>query len=108
LQNSVEAYAEAGVGIVVITYDAPELQQAFVDASGVTYPFISDIDTATMSALGILNPGPQPDEPAYGIPHPGVFIVSPDSEIVGKVFIESFRERVDGEGTLRYALEVLE
>ena len=31
-----------------------------------------------------------------------------DGQIAGKVFIESFRERVDGPGTLRYALEVLE
>ena len=49
-----------------------------------------------------------PGEPAYGIPHPGVFVVNLNNEIVGKVFIESFRERVDGEGTLRYALEMLE
>ena len=108
MQESVADYEAAGVGIVVVTYDAPELQQAFVDASNVTYPFISDIDTATMTALGILNPGPQPGEPAYGIPHPGVFIVDTDGQIAGKVFIESFRERVDGPGTLRYALEVLE
>ena len=61
-----------------------------------------------MTTLGILNETVGRDEPAYGIPHPGVFIVNPDYEIVGKVFIESFRERVDGEGTLRYALEVLD
>ncbi len=61
-----------------------------------------------MVALGILNESNEPDEPAYGIPHPGVFVVNLDNEIVGKIFIDSFRERVDGEGTLRYALEVLE
>ncbi len=61
-----------------------------------------------MVALGILNEQNEPGEPAYGIPHPGVFVVNLDNEIVGKVFIDSFRERVDGEGTLRYALEVLE
>ena len=60
-----------------------------------------------MIALGILNEANSPRDPAYGIPHPGVLVVSPDNEIVGKIFIESFRERVDGEGTLRYALEVL-
>ncbi len=91
-----------------MTYDAPELQQAFVDAGDITYPFISDVDTATMTALGILNEQYEPGEPAYGIPHPGVFVVNTDNEIVGKIFVESFRERVDGEGTLRYALEVLE
>jgi peroxiredoxin len=108
LQNYVEAYEAAGVGIVVVTYDTPELQQVFVDAGNITYPFISDIDAATMLALGVLNDQYGPDEPNYGIPHPGVFVVNLDNEIVGKIFIDSFRERVDGEGTLRYALEVLE
>tara|TARA_B100001013_G_C24323509_1_gene329649 strand:+ start:277 stop:462 length:186 start_codon:yes stop_codon:yes gene_type:complete len=61
-----------------------------------------------MNALGILNEQYEPGEPAYGIPHPGVFVVNPNNEIVGKIFIESFRERVDGEGTLQYALGVLE
>ncbi len=61
-----------------------------------------------MVALGILNEQNEPGEPAYGIPHPGVFVVNLDNEIVGKIFIDSVRERVDGEGTLRYALEVLE
>ncbi len=108
MQNHVEAYEAAGVGIVVVTYDTPELQQAFVDAGDITYPFISDIDAATMIALGVLNEQNEPGEPSYGIPHPGVFVVNLDNEIVGKIFIDSFRERVDGEGTLRYALEVLE
>ena len=61
-----------------------------------------------MVALGVLNESVEADAPAYGIPHPGVFVVNTDNEIVGKIFIESFRERVDGPGTLRYALEVLE
>jgi peroxiredoxin len=91
----------------VITYDAPELQQAFIDAGDIDYPLISDIDAATMIALGILNEEVNPGDDAYGIPHPGVFIVDLDNEIVGKIFIESYRERVDAEGTLRYALEVL-
>ncbi len=108
MQESVEDFAEAGIGIVVITYDAPELQQAFVDAGGITYEFISDIDAATILALGILNEDYVPGDDAYGIPHPGVFVLNPAGEIVGKVFIESFRERVDGPGTLAYALELLD
>ena len=40
--------------MVAITYDAPELQQTFVAAASIGYPFISDIDAATMQALGIL------------------------------------------------------
>ena len=61
-----------------------------------------------MIALGILNEEYMPGDSAYGIPHPGVFVVNPEQEIVGKIFVESFRIRVDGAGVLRYALEVLE
>lgn len=108
LEQHVEAFAEAGIGIVVITYDAPELQQAFIEDEGITYPFISDIDTATMVALGILNENNEPGDRTYGIPHPGIFVLNPEQEIVGKIFVESFRIRVDGEGVLRYAQDVLE
>ena len=61
-----------------------------------------------MVALGILNPDYEPGDPAYGIPHPGVFVVNPEHEIVGKIFVDSYRIRVDGEGVLDYALEVLD
>lgn len=108
LQDHVEAFAAAGIGIVTITYDSPELQQAFIDAANTTYPFIADIDAATMMALGILNEQYSPGDRAYGIPHPGIFVVNPDNEIVGKIFVESFRMRVEGAGVLEYALEVLD
>ena len=108
LEQHVDAFAEAGIGIVVITYDAPELQQNFIEDEGITYPFISDIDATTMIALDILNENNEPGDRTYGIPHPGVFVLNPRQEIVGKIFVESFRVRVDGEGVLSYARDVLE
>ena len=108
LQQHVDAFEQAGIGIVVVTYDAPELQQAFIEDEEITYPFISDIDTATMVALGILNEDHQPGDRTYGIPHPGIFVLNPGQEIVGKIFVESYRIRVDGDGVLNYARQVLE
>ena len=109
LEQHVDAFAEAGIGIIAITYDAPELQQDFIEAEGITYAFLSDIDAATMIALDILNENNEPgDRAPYGIPHPGVFVLNPRQEVVGKIFVESYRVRVDGEGVLGYALEVLE
>ena len=108
LQEHVDAFEAAGIGVVVITYDSPELQQVFIDAGAITYPFISDIETATMTALGVLNEAYSPGEPAYGIPHPGVFVLNPQQEIVGKIFVESYTKRVDAKDTLAYALQVLE
>ena len=43
LQNYAEDYEEAGIGMVVITYDSPDLQEEFVNAGNLTYQFISDI-----------------------------------------------------------------
>jgi len=108
LQEHVDAFEAAGLGIVVITYDSPELQRAFIDAGAITYPMMSDINTATMTALGILNEEYSPGEPAYGIPHPGVFVLNPKGEIVGKIFVEDYAKRVDAADTLDYALGVLE
>ena len=93
--------------MVAITYDTPELQQSFVDAASITYPFLSDIDAATMQALGILNQEYAPDDENYGLPYPGIFVVTPDKEIVGKIFMERYQMRVDAPTTLAYAKELL-
>jgi peroxiredoxin len=91
----------------VVTYDSPALQQKFVDAGSITYPFISDIDATTVKSLGILNTDYKPGDSAYGIPYPGTFVVNRDKKIVGKIFLEGFRTRVDAEDVLAYALRVL-
>ncbi len=93
--------------MVAITYDTPELQQTFIDAASITYPVISDIDAATMQALGILNQEYGPDDDNYGLPYPGIYVVIPDKEIVGKIFVERYQIRVDGPTTLAYAKELL-
>jgi peroxiredoxin len=93
--------------MVAMTYDTPELQQAFIDAGSVEYPFLSDIDATTFAALGILNDEYAEGDDNYGLPYPGVFVVTPDLKIVGKIFEERYQIRVDAPTTLAYALEVL-
>lgn len=90
-----------------MTYDSPELQQRFIDAASFTVPLVSDINAATMTALGILNAEYEPGDPAYGIPYPGVFVLNPQQQIVGKIFVESYRIRVDAQGVLAHALNAL-
>ncbi len=108
LQEQTADFEEAGIGIVAVTYDAPELQQVFIDAAAITYPLLSDIDAETILTLGILNEQYEPGDLAYGIPHPGVFVVDPEMNIAGKIFVEDYQVRVDGEGTLAFALKVLD
>ena len=108
LQDYVKGFEEAGIGVIAITYDAPELQQAFIDANSITYPLLSDIEASSVKALAVLNDRYEPGEPAYGIPYPGIFIVDAQQMIVGKVFVEAVSKRVGAGEVLDYAMELLE
>jgi peroxiredoxin len=107
LQGESGKFDEAGIGIVALTYDAPDLQRKFIDKFAITYPVLSDVEATSMTSLGILDTEYQPGDSAYGIPHPGVFIVRPDGTIAGKVFIQGYETRIDAASLLAYAEEVL-
>ncbi len=107
LQGRLESYKAAGLNVVALTYDAPPLQQAFIDKFAIAYPVLSDIDAASVKQLGILNTDYKPGDDAYGIPYPGVFIVRPDGRIAGKVFLDGYATRVSAERVLAYAQRVL-
>lgn len=107
LQENIASFNSVNISVVAITYDAPQLQQEFIQAQGISYPFLSDVDARSMQALEILNTEYQPGERAYGIPYPGVYVVNPDMQIVGKLFIEPYSVRVDAAGVLAYARQAL-
>lgn len=107
LQEHLESFRQAGIGLVAITYDSPELQQAFIDRVGLQYPLISDIGAATMTALGILNSKYAPGDANYGIPYPGIFVVDPGGTIVGKLFLEDYTIRVDAAAVVEFATQQL-
>ena len=107
LQSSLQAFEEAGIAVDALPYEATKLQQAFIDKNHIAYPFLSDVDAATVKALGILNENYEPGDGSYGIPHPGIFIVAPDMKIVGKVFVDGYEKRVSAEAVLAYATDLL-
>jgi peroxiredoxin len=107
LQGSLKDFHDAGIGVVALTYDAPEPQQSFVDENDIGYPFLSDIDATSVQALKILNEQYQPGDGAYGVPYPGIFIVDKNKTIVGKIFVEGYRTRVEAESVLATAKAVL-
>ncbi len=107
LQENLEAFQSAGIAVVAMTYDAPELQQAFINTNGVKYPMLSDVEAATVKTLGILNTDYAPGEGAYGIPLPGIFVINRDMKIVGKIFVDGYQKRVDAGHVLDYAKKLI-
>jgi len=108
LQGDLERFQQAGIGVVALTYDSPELQQKFIDKFSITYPLLSDVDATSVTNLGILNTEYKPGDSNFGIPYPGVFVVNAQQQIVGKVFLEGYAKRVDAAGVLVFAQKVLQ
>ncbi len=107
LQEHLPAFQAAGIAVVALTYDAPELQMQFMEKGNISYPLLSDVDAVSVKALSILNDEFEPGDRSYGIPYPGIFIVNTEMEIVGKIFVEGYRYRVDAVHVLEYAEQAL-
>ena len=103
LQEHLAGFAESGIGVVAMTYDAPELQAPFIEQHGISYPLLSDVYAFSVRALDILNAEYTPDENEYGIPYPGIFIVRPDRSIAAKLFLEPYSIRIGAGDVLRHA-----
>ncbi|MEM9254960.1 MAG: redoxin domain-containing protein [Pseudomonadota bacterium] len=107
LEQYRRTFEAAGIGLVVITYDHPQLQQSFVDEFEISIPILSDVDALSFKTLGILNRDYLPEDPEYGIAHPGMIIIDRNNTIVGKLFIEDYSLRIDSGAALSIAKRAL-
>lgn len=84
-----------GINVATMTYDSLQtLQNAGIDYD-IDFPLLRDEDTTHFSALNIVNDAYEPGERAYGIPYPGIFLLSADGTIRFKFAEEDYRERPD-------------
>lgn len=107
LQENRAGFEDAGIGMVAITYDDPEQQRAFIEKFGITIPVLSDVNALTFKTLGILNSDYEPGDFQYGIPYPGMIVIDPAGNVVGKLFLEAYSSRVDSAAALDFARGVL-
>ncbi len=101
-------FEAAGIGMVAMTYDTPAQQQAFAAKYDISIALLSDIEARSFKTLGILNREFQPGDPQYGIPHPGIIVINPGGEVVGKLFLEAYSSRVDSAAVLAFARSSLQ
>ena len=76
-----------------ISYDSPAVLARFADAHQITFPMLSDKDSAVIRRYGILNTNIPRTHKFYGIPFPGEYLVAPDGRVADKVFLPSFEDR---------------
>lgn len=105
LQRNISTNESDEVSIVAVSYDPIETLAEFADTHDITFPMLSDVGSATIERLGLLNTQIE-SEVAYwgfelgakhsGLPYPGIFVLDEDGVIVEKVFERSHRIRPGG------------
>src|ERR1022692_867047 len=82
-----------GLGIASISYDSAALLKNFADRKGINYPLLSDPDSKVIRAFGILNDNVPKDQPVFGIPFPGLYLIDRRGVVEAKYFEDDHRER---------------
>ena len=78
-----------------MTYDTPAIIQAFDEKWDIDYPVLRDVDRQHVEAWDIRNEEYGEGTFAYGIPHPGVVLLSPEGKILAKWAEPGYRTRAD-------------
>ena len=96
LTDIAEQFEAMGLSVVAMTYDSIEILQEVSEDEGIRFTLLRDEDITYVNQLGILNDKDyEPGQRAYGVPYPGIFLISSDGIIRAKFAEESYRDRPD-------------
>lgn len=95
LQKAASDIEAVGFNIATITYDPVATLKLVEEDLGITFPMLHDEAVKHVNAYNILNTDYEPGHFAYGVPQPGIMLVSPEGRILAKFAEKNFRERPD-------------
>jgi peroxiredoxin len=117
LHDSIEELTAKNIRVYGISYDPQSSLKEFSEQYGVTYNLLSDIDSAVIKKLGILNTLVSPDDTEkhpwtrrgfYGIPFPGVYVTDESGVVTEKFFYRHYATRASAGTVINSSLgEVL-
>jgi hypothetical protein len=93
LQSRYADITKQGLGLIAVSYDAPETLKKFAASRGITFPMVSDPGSAIIKRYGLLNDTVEPGSRTYGIPHPGTFILDRQGVVQSRFFEDAYQER---------------
>jgi hypothetical protein len=93
LERQREAIRARGLGLAAISYDSVEILHEFATRRGITFPLLSDVDSAVIRGFGLQNPGYPPGNRAHGVPYPGTFVTNAAGVVEARFFEDSYQER---------------
>lgn len=93
LEEKRAAFAKQGLNVAALSYDSQQVLSHFAERVGIHYPLLSDADSKTIKAFGILNETVKPGTPYYGVPYPGTYVIDSNGVVKSRYFEESYRDR---------------
>lgn len=108
LQQTLPALRASGYELFAISNDPIVRLAHFSEQHAITYPLLSDEDSAVIGSFGILNTLIQPGEGThmrwYGIPYPGTYVTDAAGVVVDKDFHQHHARRLSGRSLLHRIL----
>ncbi len=93
LRDAEAELEQLGYPVVTVSYDSVEKLDHFAKKSDIEYTMLSDPGSDIIKAFGILNTEHAIGTFAYGVPHPGIYIVGNDKIIRAKLAEGDFKVR---------------
>jgi peroxiredoxin Q/BCP len=85
LQSQLESLQVAGIQLAGVSPDSVEILRTFSEQYQIDFPLLSDPQSQTIEAFGILA--------QRGLPHPGTIVVDGEGVIRAKIFRAGYRDR---------------
>ncbi|MAG36048.1 MAG: hypothetical protein CL878_07380 [Dehalococcoidia bacterium] len=93
LQEHLSVLRQQDIWICAVSYDPVDVLAEFAERFGITYPLLSDSDSAVIRRFGILNTNIPPEHRWYGVPFPGTYMVDVDGRVLTRSFYSDHRKR---------------
>ena len=94
--------SRAGIALIGVSYDSPEVLRDFAAARGIEFPLLSDEDSRVITELGLLDRdleahhaafGIKTGEQQQGVAYPAVFVLDESGTVSQKRIQENYRAR---------------
>jgi peroxiredoxin len=93
INGGVADVEKRGYHVAGLSYDSPEILQAFTVKRHLTYTLLSDTKSEIIDLYKLRDPQYPPGSRAYGVPRPIIFILDAQGTIKAKLYEESFKNR---------------
>jgi peroxiredoxin len=91
--RSADWIEKRGYRVAALSYDSPEILQAFTAKRHIAFTFLSDPKSEVIDTYKLRDPQYPPGSPAYGVPRPIILILDRNEVIKAKLYEESYKVR---------------